>query len=421
MSPTSSTPIGQAAAGRGGRIHVLQVVGNAIVGGMETYVQRLVRALPKDRFDVTVCCPHEGPFSESLQGLPGVRILVMPMPDDPAWASISSTASYVRSQGVDVIHCHLNNAHLLGGLAGRLTGVPVLFTNHGRQLGSPDLEMHRLGQTHLGVVCQYSQLHALNLGVAPDRLHLIPNGVDCGVFQPRRVRDGALRRRFGIAPEATLIGFIGRLSWEKAPETFLRAMLLVHQTDPEARVVMCGTGPMAEQAAGFVRQFDMQDHVHLAGLQSDMAAVLAELDLVVSSSHTEAMPLALMEAMAAGLPVVGTRVGGVPELVQHGITGYLAGPGDIDAIASCARALLRDPALRERFGGAARSRALQRFSLDDCVARTGELLQRLARQGRFHDADGAEPAANESLVPGLAGRGGKGAHGLGANGLVTGR
>jgi glycosyltransferase involved in cell wall biosynthesis len=421
VSANASTPIGPPAVARGGRTHVLEVVGNAIVGGMETYVQRLVRALPKDRFEVTVCCPHESAFSESLQGQPGVRILVMPMPDDPAWASVSSTASYVRAQGVDVIHCHLNNAHLLGGLAGRLAGVPVLFTNHGRQLGSPDLEMHRLGQTHLGVVCQYSQLHALNLGVLPDRLHLIPNGVDCREFQPRRVRDGALRTRFGIAADAPLVGFVGRLSWEKAPETFLRAMLLVRQSDPQVRIVMCGTGPMAEQVAGFVRQFDLQDHVHLAGLQSDIPAVLAELDVLVSSSHTEAMPLALMEAMAAGLPVVGTRVGGVPELVQHGLTGYLAGPGDIDGIASCVRALLRDPALRERFGAAARERALQRFSLDDCVARTGELLQRLARQGRFHEGDGAEPAANESLAPGLAGRIAKSPPGAAGNGLVTGR
>src|SRR4051794_10573346 len=100
----------------------MQIVGNAIVGGMESYVQRLVEKLPKDRFQVTVMVPYDSGFSQRLRPLPGVQIVVMPMPDDPPWASIASTSGYIRLHGVDVVQSHLTNAHLLGGLAGKLTG-----------------------------------------------------------------------------------------------------------------------------------------------------------------------------------------------------------------------------------------------------------------------------------------------------------
>jgi len=226
-------------------------------------------------------------------------------------------------------------------------------------------------------------------------VHLIPNGVDTEVFTPRRLRNGPLRQRFGIAPEAPVVGFVGRLSWEKGPETFLRSMLLAHQALPQLQAVMVGDGPMQAQVQAFIRNFQMEGFAHLAGLQDDMPAVLAEFDLVVSASHTEAMPLALMEAMGAGLPVVATRVGGVPDLIQHGITGYLAGPSDIDGIAQSVRTLLQQPQLLKDFGERARERAVRHLSLKDCVTATAELLARLPRQ-RVAGAQ-ERPAANEAL------------------------
>jgi len=384
MSTLAPTPLQR-------RLHVLEVVGNAIVGGMETYVIRLCERLPRDRFQITVMCPYESFFSERMRSL-GLEVLVMPMPDETSWSSISTTCAFVEARGVDIIHCHLTNAHLLGGLVGKLTGTPVLFTNHGRQLMPPDVEAHRLTGTHVSTVCRYTELHALALGVKPASVHLIPNGVDIDIFKPQPRRDGPLRQAFGIAPDAPVAGFIGRLSWEKGPETFLRAMLLAHQVRPALRAVMVGDGPMRGQLEDFIRNFQMQDFVHLAGLRDDIPAVLNELDLVVSTSHSEAMPLAVMEAMGSGLPVVGTRVGGVPDLIQHGITGYLAAPGDIDGLAQSVRTLLDEPTLLRSFGERARALAVQRFSLADSVKATGDLLVRLSRR---------TPAANDVVRPAL--------------------
>lgn len=385
------------------RTHVMQFIGNNIVGGMETYVLRLVERLPKERFRVTAVCPFESSYSNALRER-GADVLVLAMPempeDNPRWDAICSAAAYVHSEQVDVLQAHLTNAHILAGLVGQLTGTPVLYTNHGRRLDSEDVEVHRLTGTHVGVVCKYTETHAIGLGIRADHVHLIPNGVDVGVFRPGDRRDGPLRAEFGIAPDAPLVGFVGRLSREKGPETFLRSMLLVRQAVPQMQVVMIGTGPMEPNVQAFIRNFQMDGYVHLAGLRRDMPALLRELDLFVSSSHSEASPLAMMEAMATGLPVVGTRVGGVPDLILHGESGYLVDRADINAISSAVRGLLQDDDLRRRMGHASRERIVQRFSLADSLQKTCELLQRLgAQRHAAHATAVPAAAANEALVP----------------------
>lgn len=386
------------------RLHVMQFVGNNIVGGMETYVQRLVERLPKEHFRVSVVCPYESHYSDRLRGH-GAEVLVLSMPDDPCWASICSAAAYVKSEQVDVLQAHLTNAHILAGLVGQLTGTPVIYTNHGRRLSSEDLEVHQLARTHFSLVCRYTELHALGLGIRPEYVHMIPNGVDTTVFTPRRERQGALRQRFGIPPDAPVVGFVGRLSVEKGPETFLRSVLLAHQAVPELHAVMVGTGPMESNVETFIRNFQMGSYAHLAGLQDDMPAVMSEFDLFVSSSHSEAMPLAMMEAMASGLPIVGTRVGGVPDLIQHGVSGYLVDRADINAISSAVRGLLQEPSLREQFGLASRERAVTLFSLDESIRVTCQLLRQLSAQHVTVERTTAAPegtaAANESIAPKL--------------------
>ena len=138
---------------------------------------------------------------------------------------------------------------------------------------------------------------------------------------------------------------------------------------------------MHPQLLRFITQFDLASAVHLAGMQTDMPAVLNELDVLVSASRSEAMPLAVMEAMASGVPVVATRVGGIPDLVQHGVTGWLADNGDYEGLASRVIDLLRDEAMRVQAGMQARRRALERFDLTEGASATAALLSRLA-QGR---------------------------------------
>lgn len=377
-----------------GRVHVLQVLGQAIVGGMESCVLQLVERLPRERFMTTVLCPDEGAMAARLRAL-GAEVVITPIGEEPPWVSVQLATTLVQSARVDVLHAHMAPAHLLAGLVGKLTGKPVVTTLHARQLSVLDLEVHRSAGTHLNVVCQHSCFHALGLGVDPARLTCIPNGVDTERFRPRDAGESpdeaGLRRALDIPAEAPLIGFVGRLCGEKGPEVFVRTALHLHQRFPQARWVLIGDGPQRGALQALAGRHGLQDRVRFAGLRTDMPGCYRELDLVVSSSWTEALPLAPMEALASGLPVVATRVGGVPELVAQGVTGFLAAPGDHEGLAAHMAALLADEDLRRRMGAAARQWAVERFALEENVRRTGELLQRLAA------GHGGESSAHEAL------------------------
>jgi glycosyltransferase involved in cell wall biosynthesis len=341
------------------RTHVLQVVGNAIVGGMENYVARLVERLPRERFGVSVLAPFESPFTDQLRDF-GADVFITKVTDEPSWQSIQLASSLIESRAVDVIQSHLPNAHVLAALAGRLTGRPVLATVHGRAMTTLDMEVQKLAGTHLAVVCRHSYFQALGVGIDPRQVHFLPNGVDTDHFRPQRVRNGALRTRFGIAAETPLVGFVGRLSVEKGPDLFLRMALAVRAQHPPAEFILVGEGTMLKQLQTFAKRFGIADAVHFAGNQDDMPAVFNELDVLVSSSLSEAMPLAVMEAMASGLPVVACKVGGIPDLVAHGVTGWLVDESDYETLATRVVDLLEDAELRLAAGRAARERAVGR-------------------------------------------------------------
>ncbi|MGE5386873.1 MAG: glycosyltransferase [Betaproteobacteria bacterium] len=359
-----------------GRIHVLEVMGNAIVGGMESCVQRLIERLPRERFTVTALCPFEGAFTDRLRAL-DVEVVVTPMPENPHWCSIQLATALVKANAIDVLHAHLPNAHLLAALAGKLTGKPVLASIHGRQLAVQDIEVQRAAGTHLGVVCRQSYFHAIGVGINAAQVSYLPNGVDIETFKPGARPEGGLRAEFNIPSDAQLVGFVGRLAWEKGPEVFLHAAQLLRQLAPQAHFVMIGGGEMEPEVRAFIKAHGLERHVHLAGSRDDMPSIYRQFDVAVSTSHSEAMPLAIMEAMACGLPVVAIEVGGIPELVEQGQTGWLIRHEDFEGTARMVSKLLADPREIRRMGANARKRAVERFSLDASVERLAQVMTRL--------------------------------------------
>ncbi|WP_343628263.1 glycosyltransferase [Roseateles sp.] len=396
-------------------LHVLEVVGNGIVGGMERCVERLVAGLGRgdpsqqrgrgeaadsvDRpagFRFTVLCPSEGAFAERVRAV-GAQVGVVAMPEDPPWSSIQMVASLIAAEGVDLVHAHLPNAHLLAGIAARLAGVPVMTTIHGRQVILPDLEVHRLAGSHLSVVCRQSYYHALGLGADRERLSLDPNGVDVDEFRPGPRPAHGLRETLGIGSDAPLAGFVGRLSPEKAPEVMLRGAAVLRQRLPGAHVVLVGEGPMKTQLREHIEREGLGSHIHLVGGVDDVRPIYHELDLLVSSSNSEAMPLALMEGMASGLPVVATRVGGVPEIVEHGGTGWLVQPRDYEDLAGRMHQMLTQPELCRGMGAAARARMERHHRLDRMLASLGDRMRRVARGMPDEHGQRAAPGAVRHL------------------------
>lgn len=359
------------------RIHVLEIIGNAIVGGMERYALNLIRQLPSDRFRVTCVCPFESTFTRSLREA-GSTVFITPLYDDPPWRSIQLAVELVNRHQIDLIHAHLSNAHVLAGLTGCLTRTPVAATMHGMQVPTLDLGASRMTGTHLILVCQEAYTQALATGVPPERLTLIPNGVDTEVFTPERSGED-FRLCLGVPVGAPVIGFVGRLAWEKGPDNFLRVADLVHRQRPDVHFIMVGEGAMERELLPITEQFGLEAHVHMAGLCTNMWEAYASFDILAMTSRSEGMPFALLEAMACGRPVVSTNVGGVIELIEAGTTGVLVDAGDWEETAATLLRLLDRPARLEQMGQAGRKRVEELFDFRQSVRLTTDLFQRLVK------------------------------------------
>jgi glycosyltransferase involved in cell wall biosynthesis len=358
-------------------LRVLIVTGNAIVGGMESAVLRLVERLPPRAFAITALCPFESVFTARLREL-GIPVYVAAIREKLRWHSIQFAAALVRELDIQVIHAHMAPAHAVAGLAGRATRTPVLATIHSMHLSMWDLEIHRLAGTHLCVVSEAARTHALGVGAVAARLTVIRNGIDSEQFVPRAAIPSNSDR--------SSVGYVGRLSPEKNPGLFLHAAALVRESVPSARFLLIGDGPLREELETLACTLRIADAVTFAGECADMPAQYQALDVLVSTSWHEGTPLAVLEAMASALPIVATDVGGVPELVVAGTTGLLTAPGDEVAVAQCIVALLRDPDLRRRLGSSSRARAVDHFSLQEQATRTAALLADVARA----DLDGID-------------------------------
>ena len=367
-----------------GRVHVLEIMGNAIVGGMEKYVERLTAALPADAFEVTCVCPFESAFTETLRAL-GAEVFIMPVRDDPAWSSIVGVAALIRERRIDVMHAHLSNAHVLACLASAITGVPVLATIHGRSLPMADLEIYRLRRSSLSVVCQNALLHALSLGVSAADVELIGNGVDAGRFAPGS-GDGWLQRKLQLAPDTRLIGFVGRLSPEKGPARFLHMAAQLHLSHPDVHFVMVGSGPLRAALGAQVRHAGLREHIHFTGEIHDMPRVYTSLHMLVMTSESEGRPLALIEAMSACLPVIAPDVGGIAEIIVNGRSGVMVIPHDTDALVRAAQELLGDPDRAQSLGRAARERVLKHFTQSAATDAMARLLTRIGAQAEHASA-----------------------------------
>jgi glycosyltransferase involved in cell wall biosynthesis len=368
-----------AAARPAAPLGVLLVLGNGIVGGMETSVLRLVRALPRDGYRMAAVVPFEGALVDAMREA-GVEVMAMPVTADPAWHTLLAAVALVRQLRLAVVHAHLPKAHALAALIGPVARVPVLATVHGMHLTVADVEAHRLSGSTICVVSEAARRHAMAAGVARDRLRLLRNAIDTEAFAPAPF--GAREDVFGFGPGVAVVGYVGRLSEEKHPRLFVRAAARVREARPDVRFVMVGDGPLRPALEAEARELGLDNRVRFAGERHDTPAVHRSLDVLLLTSWHEGTPLAVLEAMACGVPVVASDVGGVPELVRSGTTGLLFGAGDEAAAAAHVLALLQDEEGRRRMGRAGRVRAVTEFAWPEHVAAVTALWREHAERGR---------------------------------------
>ena len=354
--------------------HALLVSTNADLAGAPSHVRDLVAAL-SHRYRFTVVFGEEGPIESELRArgiatrvLPGMRSAISPLRD---LRSVVSLGRLIRELRPHVIHAHSSKAGMVARAAGAIGSVPVIYTVHGWGFGEgrPPLQslMVRwaekwfapLTTRYIAVSQTVADMGCEWLGLDNRRFEVIPNAV---TSSPHLAR-----------PESSA-GFImvARTGFQKDHETALRAHAALGMDLPFTCV---GGGTDNPAFAARVRSWtgDRASAVSLLGARPDVARLLADNGVFVLSSRYEGMPLSIIEAMRSGLPVIASRVGGVPELVEDGLTGILVEPGDVAALSAAMRRLAGDPALRQAMGAAGRDRYLAHFSIDQMRARIADV------------------------------------------------
>jgi glycosyltransferase involved in cell wall biosynthesis len=369
------------------RTHVLEVLGNAIVGGMENYVRNLAANLPSNEFKVSLLCPYESPYTALLRS-EGRDVYIAPLRDDPPWKTIELICTLVRETGIDLLHAHLMNAHTVAAMAGRLSATPTVATLHGMSLHPQEISVARATGSHTIVVCREAWSQALAVGLSRENVSLVPNGVDLAVYHPMSADPLEFRQTINVAPDDMLVGFVGRLAWEKGPDKFLKAAEFILQRRPEVHFAVVGTGSMEKDLTATIRRAGLESRIHMVGLAREPHRIYPALDLLLHTSRADAMPLTILEAMASGVPVVAIGVGGVPEIVSAGETGILIGttewpgivseyPGDWEGVALAAISLLSNPARLKSMAGASVRRAQSSFDIRQSATMTSHIFRQL--------------------------------------------
>lgn len=289
-----------------------------------------------------------------------------------------SLAGIARREGMSLLHANTLRASAYAAAAARRVRRPLLW--HVRDLGIPPLHARAMAACAGGVVA----VSAAAANALPCRASVIPNGVGPDAFcGDRREAARRLRERWGLPAEAPLVGQIARLAPWKGQRHVLAAAERVLREQPDARFALAG-GDVFGDAGDYARELregvaarGLGAQVLLPGHESDVPAALAALDVLVHASHAEPFGRILVEAAAAGVPVVAFASGGVPEIVVHEETGLLVPDGDEAALAAGILRLVRDPALARRLGEQARTRARERYDVRPLTRQLEALMEGL--------------------------------------------
>ena len=365
-----------------GKITNLHFVTELDTGGAQKALARLLARLDRERFDLRVACLYNGDraVAQEIRAL-GIPVTDLGMTAKWRWDALWRFYRLLRRVRPVILHTWMFHANVPGRLVGRLARVPIIVSSE-RTMGQESNWRYRLNRlTHPfadRITCVSHQVADFvidDVGIPREKTVVIPNGADVEHFDQLPPRHDA-RKMLDLPLADSLMGTVTRLNRVKRADVLLRALASLQQ----GHGVVVGDGPERARLEAIAGQLELAERVQFVGHQRDVRPWLAALDVFVLSSDWEGMSNALLEAMAAGLPVVATRVGGNPEVVVDGVTGLLVPPSDPDALAEAIVRLLRDPALRRRMGRAGRRRVEEHFNIEETVRRTEEVYTTLLQE-----------------------------------------
>lgn len=373
-------------------LRILQV--SKSTGGVGQYVRSLVNGLDKQSFEITaVCLSQDGDkLATELSQIEGVhavslqmdRYKINPLSDLKVWWMLFQL---IRRGNYDLIHAHTSKPGFLARMAAALTRSRVLYSPHGFSFHSGvalwkarfyallERIAAKLWTTRIIALCTDEKELALRFHVgSEDQFVTLYTGIELDRFNGN-YNHKAIRQSLGVPADSFLFGTVGRLSKQKAPADFVNAAALVHANYPEIHFVWIGNGELKAETESLVRTMRLEGVFHFAGLRHDIPAVLHAMDCFVLSSHWEGFSLSVLEAMAAGRPVVMSQVSGAAEAVINGQTGLIVPIGDVKALAGAMEFMVSDPEKAMLMGKSGRIHAERNFTLTRMISDLQKLYE----------------------------------------------
>jgi glycosyltransferase involved in cell wall biosynthesis len=367
------------------RIKIAHLVHDLSVGGAELLAANIARNL-RHCFDfVFLCTDREGSLAAQLRA-EGFPVHVLNRRPGIDWRCLLRLRRTLNELRFDLLHSHQYTQFFVAAIARRqLRPTPILFTEHGRHFPDVVSGKRRFGNRLLlrkydrvvGVGEAVREALQTQEGLPSRRIEVVYNGVPANVEGTSGERR-TIRRELRLTDENVIVMQVGRLDLLKDHDTALRAFALMHAADARARLILVGDGPERSHLESTVRELNLNGVVQFLGTRHDVARLLHTADISFLTSVSEGIPLTLLEAMAAGVPVVATRVGGVGEIVVDELTGMLSPARDQHSLARHLLRLAADPILRSRLGQAGLQRVRERFSLNAMISEYERLYREMS-------------------------------------------
>jgi glycosyltransferase involved in cell wall biosynthesis len=370
------------------RRHLLLLVNKLEIGGAERQLVELARAIDRRRFETTVMTLYPGGALDADVEAAGLRLVTLDRRGKYDFGAIGRLAAFLQRERVDIIQPFLTPSTLFGLSAGLIARTPVTVVTERCGVRA---NLGAGSRAYMAVEDQLTRFAAAvvpNSGAGVDylrargidqaRVRLIYNGVNPARISTTAAEVEAARREFGLSPETPVVGIIASLEAAKDHRTFLQAAAFISAARPETRFLVAGDGSLRGELEAQAAALGLQARVLFTGNRPRVAPLLSLFSVAVLSSRDhEGCSNFILEAMGMAKPVVATSIGGNPELVRHGVTGFLTPAGDAAAMAQQIVRLLSDQPAAERMGRAGRQRFEESFSLQRMVGAYEDLYDEL--------------------------------------------
>lgn len=363
------------------KIRILHVIHWLNQGGAEKVFCLLATSLNKDRYESIACAFQDGPMREYIEPL-GVDLNIVEKKRKLDIIFLMKLVYLMKKKKVDLVHCHGIPATVYGGATAKLAGLPLVTTVHGKSQFSTKAGIKSLYliQKYLGKVITISESTRYDLvregNLERDKIIVIHNGIDVENVQLLD-RAKIKREEFKVDSFSLVIGAAGTLRPVKGYEYLVRAMPFILESLPQVKLVFIGGGESEDELKEITGNLGLQDSVLFLGKRKNAWRLMNGFDVLAVSSLSEGLSMVILEAMALSLPVVATKVGGNPEVVEDGVTGLLVEPQNEASLAQGLIHILRDENKRRTMGVAGLKRVKEKFSLKDTVRKYEEVYESL--------------------------------------------